>query len=164
MSLDSARLADRSGDLQVAAREYEACVVEGGAIDAYVNLAVLYWQTTDFGFSTAAKLTPTFIAQAGRRFPELLTEAHLRFPGSTEVEFWDHYVRWADLGEDFALDTCRHLLERDPATLVPAMFLFAQTGECKEQAMELAARCRADGTTRARYIVSVVEGVLKRAR
>lgn len=166
MSLSDAIAADQAGNLEVAAAAYETALAAGEkSLAAMLNLAMLYWQATDFGLSTARKLTPEFVAHAGRRFPTVLAETQQAFPESTEVEFWKKYIPWADLGEEFPLDECRELLRRDPTTLVPAMYLFAQTKGAmyRTEALELLRQCQLEGTTRARYVASVLEGVLKRA-
>lgn len=165
MTLQDAVVADRKGELQLAAAGYEE-VLAGGevSLEVLLNLAVLYWQATDPGMAAAKKLSSDFLATAGRRFPELLAEAQQRYPTSTEPRFWRRYIAWADLGEPFGSDECRKLLREDPATLVPAMHLFAISNgkEAKAEALELLRRCQEDGTTRARYVASVIQAVLKR--
>lgn len=166
MSLSDAIAADRAGNLDMAAAAYEAALAAGEkSLAGLLNLAMLYWQATDFGLSTARKLDPQFVNHAGRRFPLVLAEAQRAFPESTEVEFWKKYIPWADLGEEFPLDECRELLQRDPTTLVPAMHLFAQTKGVmyRIEALELLRQCQQEGTTRAQYVASVLKGVLKRA-
>lgn len=165
MSLVDAIAADRAGRLEAAAAAYEAILAgDERSLVARLNLALLYWQATDFGLSTAHTLDPTFVAHAGERYPMLLVEAHQSFPESTEVQFWRKYIPWADLGEEFSLDECRELLQRDPTKLVPAMYLFgkAQDGTYQDEALELLRQCQREPTTGNRYIGSVVEGVLKR--
>lgn len=166
MSLQDAVAADRRGELKLAAAGYEEVLTGGEAsLEVLLNLAVLYWQATDTGMAAAKKLSPDFLATAGRRFPELLAEAERRFPTSTEPRFWRRYIAWADLGEPFGGDECWELLREGPAALVPAVHLFAvsQGKEAEAEALELLRRCQEDGTTRARYVASVIQGVLKRA-
>jgi len=165
MNLADALAADGAGNLEVAAAAYEASLAgDERTLTALLNLALLYWQATDFGLSTAKNLDPEFVAKAGERFPVVLAEAHRAFPESTEVQFWKKYIAWADLGEEFSLDECRKLLQRDPTTLVPAMYLFAQTrGDAyQEEALELLRQCQQEPTTKNRYVASVLAGVLKR--
>jgi hypothetical protein len=165
MKLQDAVAADRKGELQLAAARYEEMLAAGEAsLEVLLNLAVLYWQATDTGMAAAKKLSPDFLATAGRRFPELLAEAQRRFPTSTEPRFWRRYIAWADLGEPIGGDECRELLREDPAALVPAMHIFAasQGKEAEAEALELLRQCQEDGTTRARYVASVIQGVLKR--
>ena len=166
MSLLEALAADRGGEIESAAAQYEKALAAGDvSLQVLLNLALLYWQATDVGLAAAKKLSPHFLATAGRRFPELIEEARRRFPESTEVRFWKRYIAWADLGENLDNDECRRLLQEDPAALAPAMHLFAasQGHEAKAEAHELLRRCRDDGTTGARYVASVIEGVIKRA-
>lgn len=165
MKLLEAIAADRRGELQSAAARYEEVLATGEpSLEVLLNLAILYWQATDAGMAAAKKLSPGFLATAGRRFPELLAEAERRFPTSTEPHFWRRYIAWADLGEPFGGDECRDLRREDPAALVPAMHLFAasQGSEAEAEALELLRRCKEDGTTRAHYVASVIQGVLKR--
>ncbi|MFN0246109.1 MAG: hypothetical protein ACKV2T_04325 [Kofleriaceae bacterium] len=165
MKLQDAVAADRNGELELAAARYEQVLADGEAsLDVLMNLAVLYWQATDPGMSAAKKLSRDFLAIAGSRCPELLDEAQRRFPKSTEPRFWRQYIAWADLGEPFEDDECRNLLREDPASLVPAMRLFSISDgkEAEPEALELLRRCQEDRTTRANYVVSVIEAVLNR--
>ena len=165
MTLADALSADRAGDIESAAANYEAALADGyRSLDALLNLALLYWQATDPGLSGAKKLGPELLAVAARRLPELLDEAQKRFPDRTETRFWKRYIAWADLGEPFEEDECRELLQEDPTALAPAMYLFAisEGRAARAEADELLRRCREDGTTGARYVLSVLEGVAKR--
>jgi hypothetical protein len=166
MNLQEAVAADRREDVQVAVDGYERALASGDrSLRVLVNLALLYWQTTDPGLAAKKTLSPELMATAGRRIPELLAEAQERFPNSTEPRFWQKYIAWADLGERFSLDECEELLRADPSTLTPVMHIFALTrgAEREADARELLRQCREDGTTGARYVASVIEGVLKRA-
>lgn len=165
MSLPEALAADRTGEIESAAAQYEKLLAAGdSSLLVQLNLVLLYWQATDIGLASAKKLSPDFLATAGRRFPQWLEEARRLFPESTEVRFWKQYIAWADLGENLESDYRRQLLREDPATLAPSMHLFATSrgNEAQAEAHELLRQCRDDGTTRARYVVSVLEGVMKR--
>lgn len=167
MSLKDAVRADRAGDLASAASAYELLLLEGEAeLTVLINLAILYWQATDFGLATAKGLTPAFTAHAAQRFPVLLAQAHKLFPEAAEPMFWTLYIRWADLGEGLSVERCREMLRQDPTALVPIMYLFSQSrGESnRDQAAKLLDTCTRDPTTKNRYIASVIEGVLKRRR
>lgn len=166
MSFAEALAAERVGDIESASVRYEeALMADCASLDVLLNLVVLYWQSTDVGLAAAKALSPSFLARAGSRIPQLLDEAERRFPASTEVRFWRRYIAWADLGEELDGEDCRQLLREDPATLVPAMHLFALShgSEAEAEAHELLRSCRGEGTARARYIISVLEGVMKRA-
>lgn len=165
MNVSEAVAADRSGHLEEAANLYERAVGAGNAsLETLLNLAVLYWQVTDYGISTALGLRKEFIDTAGRRFPEILARAEHEHPASGEVKFWRRYIRWADLGESLTSEDCASFMEREPSVLTPAMHIYAQSGgaEAEASAMELLRRCKDDGTTRARYVYSVIDGVRRR--
>ena len=126
MSIEGAREADRAGELESAAAQYEELIAAGDlSLATLLDLALLYWQATDPGMAAAKKLSPRFLATAGRRTCELLDNATRLFPGSTAVSFWKEYIAWADFGEPLDIDRCKQLLREAPAVLVPAMHLFA---------------------------------------
>jgi hypothetical protein len=166
MNLSDALAADRAGDVETAAGRYEEVLAGGDrSLRVMMNLALLYWQATDPGLAAARRLTSDFLATAGRRGAELLDEAGRQFPQSTAARFWKRYIAWADLGELFGIEECRQLLREDPAVLIPAMYVFAasQGRDMQTEAHELLRQCREDGTTGARYVVSVIEGVMRRS-
>jgi len=166
MSLEDAASADRRGDIELAAALYEQALVSNeSSLASLLDLAILYWQATDPGMAAAKELSPSFLETASRRFHELLAEAERRYPSSTEPRFWRKYIAWADLGEPFDISECRQLLQENPAELIPAMRIFAVTEgkEARREALTLLRACEQVGTTRARYISSVIKAVLRRA-
>lgn len=165
MTLDDALAADCDGRVREAAAAYESVLLSAPVdLTALVNLTVLYWQATDFGYSASRHLDVEFVAEAAKRIPELLTMAHERCTGRPEIEFWTKYIRWIDLGEPFDSEDCRQLLNRYPEYLEPAVVLFLRTGgaESEAETMRLLESCSRNPTTRCRYIASVIEGVLTR--
>jgi hypothetical protein len=100
MTIAAALAADRAGRIEEAAQLYEQAVAASASpLFVLMNLAILYWQATDYGFSTGNHLAHDFVARAGRRFGEGLGEAARRFPQSAEPRFWQKYIAWADLGK-----------------------------------------------------------------
>lgn len=165
MSLQDAVTAEREDRLIEAAEAYETLLrEERPRLEALLNLAVLYWQVTDYGYWTTKGLPQDFVTRAGQRVPELLARAQELYPDSTEARFWAKYIDWADLGEPFEVEECRALLRDDPRTLAPALFLFSQSegSECEAEATELLRQSKQSGTTLGRYVESVIEGVLTR--
>jgi hypothetical protein len=159
--------AEADGRIEHAASEYEAYASTVPAdLEAVLNLIVLYWQCTDYGFSTAHKLSATFIDHAARRLKELSDDASLRFGGAPQVAFWRSYIHWADFGEGITVDDCRNLLKKYPDYLEPAVFLFAATqgAEGESECQEILGKCEGLGTVRCQYLVSVIHGVIKRRR
>lgn len=165
MSLSDALARDRAGEVESAAARYEDVLAAGDrSLLVLLNLALLYWQATDPGLAAAKDIGAGFLTKAGRRAPELLDQATRLYPGSTAARFWKWYIDWADMGEPLDVEDCKRLLREDPAVLIPAMHVFAvsQGQEMETAAHELLQQCRDDGTTGARYAVSVIEGVMKR--
>lgn len=165
MSFSEAATADKAGMFEVAASAYEAALAgEKPSLELLLNLAVLYWQATDYGVASEKKLDAKFVAMSAQRVPVLIHEAGRVCSQSVEVEFWKRYIAWADFGDEFSVEECREFRRRSPDVLVPAMFIFAQSGgvECEGAALELLEQCKQNPTTRNRYVASVVEGVLRR--
>lgn len=164
MNFIDALEADRSNKIEWAAAAYEETLLgEKADISAAINLLVLYWQTTDYGFSTSLNLPKSFIVKAGNRLPELITEIKDKFGEVTEVEFWEKYIRWADLGEEFDVRECKNMLEKSPKYLEPAMFIYSSSGGQKlvGTAEIILTACRLDGTVRAKYVASVIDATKK---
>src|ERR1700722_1603589 len=166
MSLAEALSADGAGNSILAADLYETTLKNVPRDNqAFVNLLVLYWQATDFGFSSHANLSREFIQRAGKRLRELQNVAK-KMTAVPEVRFWTKYIAWAEKGESFDLQECRRLLQEFPEYLEPAFVLFSRTAgaEAEVETQRLLQQCRETPTTRCRYIQSVISGVLKRRR
>lgn len=162
MNLAQCLAADRAGEYVSAAQGYESVLATGDRSQRILlNLALLYWQATDPGLST---IPGDFFETAANRYPELLAEALTRFPESVAVRFWARYIAWAELGEPFDREQCRALLSEDPTTLLPAMVIFTDTRgqEMRGEALDLLEQCYEDGTTGARYVISVIEAAMSR--
>ena len=158
MKHHEAVVAEQKGDIAGAVELYEACINELPE-DALINLAVLYWQITDYGFSTSLQLPPEVVEHAGARFAEVLDVTERKFPQSAAAMFWKKYIAWADLGDSFDPENCRQVLRENPTYLEPAMYLFStsQGRESEHEALMLLEQCRQAGTVRARYVASVIE-------
>lgn len=165
MTLADATLAEAQGRMLEAADLYEAVIDQPDApAISFLNLVVLYWQSTDAGVSGTLGLSPQAVTHAGHRLPEILRRASECFPDSTEVRFWRRYIAWADLGEPLEVSWCEELLKDDPESLVPALFPFIQGQGHEDEVSRLLEIVRNEQTTRAKYIRSVVQGVHKRRR
>jgi hypothetical protein len=145
-----------------AAEAYEALLAQGNApLDAYLNLAVLYWQCAEPGFLASTNLDLEVVKRAADRYGEVLDEARRRFPENPEVQFWKLYFDQITLGEPPFEEQCKRLVEQSTCSLVPYFYLFsASQGQLyQEQAAKLLDICRAMPTLKNRYIISVIEGV-----
>jgi len=166
MSLRDALHEDMDGDFVGAAECYEQAIQAGDApLEAYLNLAVLYWQCTDYGFNAGHKLGAEFIGRAGERYPTLLQEADRRFPNHPEVMFWMLYCDFVTLGEPPFVEECERLVATGSASLVPYFYLYSAYGgrEYEQEASRLLRDCLEHPIVKNKYIASVIEGVAKRA-
>lgn len=165
MIADDAVAQERNGNLTAAAELYEqSLAAEPTPLWAVVNLMCLYWKVTEFGFWTGKHLPTDFVGRAGVRLSQVMRVAEERFPDSTEVAFWCRYIRWTDLGGSLNIAVCEEFLRRNPEDLSPVLFLYTHsTGDKWEpQALRLVEECNQDRTTKANYVVSVIEASHRR--
>lgn len=165
MSLEEALAADRRRDFANAIPRYaESLGHPDAGVEAYLNVLVLCWQLTDYGYWATMKVPRHIVDEASNLLPEIRERAKTRFPQDAEVAFWDKYIQWTDLGEPLEDEECEALLREPSGRSVPAMHLFAISGgsRYRQEALELRARCEAQGTVKAAYIVSVISGVEER--
>jgi hypothetical protein len=160
--LAEATVADREGRVEDAAVLYEEALAGGPIpLDATLDLAVLYWCATDYGFILSHRLPVEFLPRAQMRHREVLAEAARLFPGRVEVEFWRRYVAYVDRGEALVVEEARRWRRAHPQYLEPAAFVYlaSQGTDAAEDARALVVRAREDPTTRKRYLASVVDAV-----
>ena len=146
-------------DILGAAEAYEKVIKGDGPIDAYINLAFLYWQSTEYGFNAVHHLPLDFIQLAAERYPKVLKQAETRFPGFPEIEFWKLYFDYVSLGTEEFTEECERLVVQQNGSFVLFFYLYSMSGgRCFiDEAMELLKSCRSLPTTKNRYIVSVIE-------
>ncbi|HEX8821039.1 MAG TPA: hypothetical protein VF794_14015 [Archangium sp.] len=162
MSFEEALASDRRRDFASAIQLYEESLVHSGAsVEAHLNLLVLCWQLTDYGYWTTMKVPRHIYDKASNLLPELRERTKAHFPENAEVAFWDKYIQWTDLGDPLEEEECEALLREPSSRGVPVMHLFAISGggRYRQEALELQARCQLEGTVRAAYIASVIRGV-----
>src|SRR5262245_36170266 len=99
------------GKVILAAEAYEQ-ITKGAAptSEVYINLAVLYWQSTDYGFSASTGLPRDFISYAGERYGQLIHEASELHPDVPEIFFWKLYFDFVTLGEPPFVEQCKSLV------------------------------------------------------
>jgi hypothetical protein len=160
---EQAELLDTQERPVEAAEAYERAIAEEDAtLDLYLNLAVLYFVCTDFGYQAYHHLSDEFIAKAWDRAFKLLDEAESRFGPDSEITFWRRYFRFVRLGDDPFIEECERLA-LSGSLLVPYFYLFGYTGEEKhrEQAQKLYESVKNGSTEKQRYIRSILENRLK---
>ncbi len=167
MSLLDAIYEDIKGDFVKAADCYEQLVqAECAPLEAYLNLAVLYWQCTDYGFNAGHKLDVDFIHKAGERYQTLLQEANQCFPYQPEIRFWMLYCDYITLGEPPFTEDCKRLVDTVSKPLVPYFYLYSSYSghEYEKEANDLLNECLKYPTVKNRYIISVIQSVASRAK
>jgi hypothetical protein len=165
-ALDADRRGDDKRGLLRAIELYEGVVGDASCpVEGLLNLAVIYWRITDFGFWTARELDGDLVARAGPRVDEILEIARSRFPSALQPLFWSKYIAWADLGEPLDTAECAQMLVNEPSYLEPAMYLVAvsEGKEARTEASSLLEQASRERTCRARYVCSVVESALRQA-
>ena len=163
MSLGEAITADRDRDLPRAASLYEEVLAaEPQLLEAMLNLMVLSWQVTDYGFWTGAGLKREFVDNSSRRLSRLFEQA--RALDRPEATFWVKYIEWCDLGGILSEEECSALLSKSES-LDPALFLFSHSEgrRCVSEAEQLLRRSEADGTVKSEYIASVIKASKRQA-
>ena len=167
MSLIDAVREDIAHNLARAADCYEEVIQAGDAsIEAYLNLAVLYWQCTDYAFNVHYRLTFDLIDHSAKRYPELLQEAERRFPHESEIKFWILYCAYITAGGPDFVEECEALVTTGSKSLVPYFYIYdAHQGDKYEaEAKLLLEECLKSATVKNKYIVSVTESKLNTSR
>lgn len=148
-----------------AARAYEDVLSKGDRnVETYLNLAVLYFQCTDFGYMSHHGLSEEFCQKASKRARELLDEAEDRFGSQNELSFWRYYFDYAELGEPADPSRVEELLQEGPSR-VPVFHLLMLQGEGPyiAEGEALLREMSPPQTERERYVVSVLRSVLSEA-
>jgi hypothetical protein len=164
--INEATQLDIDQKIQAAADKYEKILKSAGApLEVFLNLAFIYWESTDYGFNTAHGLPSDFIQRAGRRYIEVLNEARKRFTDNPEVEFWQKYFDYVTLGEESFIDHCRTLIDKGGVPDAVYIHLFS---ECPDPAyipylQRLLVESEKLPTTKNRYIASVIRSLLQLA-
>ena len=142
---------------------YEAAIQAGDApLDAYLNLAVLYWSCWDYGFVSGHHLDLSFRDYAAGRYEAILEQALERYPAYPESRFWQLYCRWVYIDDDPHIAEIKELVKDPYCSLVPYFHLFLQEPSevyrAKVRALALdIAPCR---TEKNRYVLSMIESDL----
>ena len=165
-SFSDALQQDIAGNISDAASLYEQSIHgEDVPLDAYLNLAVLYWECTDPGFNTGRQLPHDLFLRAPERYETVLLAAEQRLGYAPEIKFWKLYFEFTSQGEPPFVEECRILVAEPDSTLVPYFYLYSASNgqQYWQQASQLLALCKALPTTKNRYIISIIEATALRA-
>jgi tetratricopeptide (TPR) repeat protein len=156
---EEAAILDRADRPLEAAESYERAIRSDDAdLDTYLNLAVLYFVCTDFGYASHHRLPNEFETTAWDKANEILTAAESRFGKEAEIDFWRYYFRYVVLGDEPFVETCRQLAPLS-SSLVPYFYLFVSPGgrEYQREAEELFKAVKDGTTAKKRYIRSILK-------
>lgn len=163
-NLDKAIELDIQQKIVEAADLYEEVLKDGNApLEAYLNLACLYWESMETGFSGAMKLSPEFQGRAFHRMYRVFDEAKEMYGDIPEAEFWKLYIDFIDYGGEPFPDKALELVQQPNASLVPYFHILFSYGEEKyrEKVRQLVAEAKKSLTTKNRYIISITESLVE---
>ena len=148
--------------IEEAAALYVALLATNAApLEAYINLAVLYWQCIDYGFLSFHHLSDAFLESA--YYEPVLDEAEKRFGFQPEIAFWRLYCERMYGGIGPFVEQCLDLVKAPGCTLVPYFYLFvmAKGQEYHAEVRCLLGECKQCPTTKNRYIISMIGSTIK---
>jgi hypothetical protein len=149
---------DINGHAMEAAAKYEQALDDADVpVEAYLNLAVLYWRCTDIGYSSSRRLPAQFVRHAGRRIDDVLRRAEEKYPDSYAAIGWRKLIHFLDLGDDVVAEHCRQNLHRN---CEPCLLYYTLTEDPIIDVAELSmllTRALREPTARSQYIASVVQ-------
>jgi hypothetical protein len=158
-AIEEARLLDRADRPLEAVAAYERALQhpDVGIVD-HLDLAVLYIECCETGYSARHQLSQDFVAKAFDQARRVLDQAEERFDYHNEVDFWRYYSEFYLLGGAPDVARCEDLGRRGPS-LVPYFHLFALPGgeRYSRFAGRLLEEVKEGRTARERHIRSVLE-------
>lgn len=149
---------DINGDYIQASALYEKSIERADNPDAYINLAVLYFQFTDFGINASQKLPVEFIRKALGRFDEVINLGMAKFPQNGEMKFWSKYFRFSSMGDKLEDRDIIDILRDSEPSLVPYFFLYlSDPVKYSSERDALSEQCHRLLTSKNRWILSLIE-------
>ena len=152
-----------NGDFEGASKVYESAVCNKTTFwPAFVNLMVLYWQITDYGFWTDNNISKVFLKKAQERLEDLLEQAK----GSTEsiARFWANYIEWVDVGQEFPSKLAKdEFIDGYQNDSLVYHLATEKNQDLMEKTRKALKELRLDNSTRGRYLVSVMESHLSKS-
>jgi hypothetical protein len=160
ITLEDAINLDIEQKIEAASDAYEFILKNPDAkLDAYINLACLYWEVTDYGFHSAKGLPLAFVHKAGEQMYAVLNMAEQAFGKDPEIEFWRMYFNFTSLGDEPFPKIALEIAQKKEGFLVPYFHIYTQTKDeiYLPQVNQLLKIARQTLTTKNRYIVSILE-------
>lgn len=148
-----------------AAAVYEELLVRQPTCKTLTELVVLYWYILDQHVSAFLGLNAEKREPISARLWQLLRSTSFDCESSTEFRFWRRYIAWDVLGDEFDPEECRAMLEENPASALPSLYLFqiGRRRDYREAAQRLLDEARSRPTAGNLYVVSVLGPALTRS-
>jgi hypothetical protein len=141
-----------------AAFYYELAIAEERTADAFIDLAVFYFQFTDFGINSASRLPLDFIHTAFARYHVVIDRGIATFPLNNEMRFWKAYFHHRTVYDDWSEADVLKFLNDDNSNLVPFFHLYLFDPEkYSEQRDALLKDCGSRLTSKNRWILSLID-------
>ena len=163
VTLQEAKNYEKRDEVINAADAYEEILLsKQPPLEAFINLAVLYWEFTRYGTSEEYGLDESFTERAVKRCLEVIDQADKHYPNNPDVTFWYLYIRYIDFTDEHFRSKCKELVKDPACSLDPYFYLFSgPDGDnyCKE-VLALIGKCKWEKTFKNQYILSVIESLL----
>ena len=129
------------------------------SIDAYINLAFLYWEfaAEQMEFNEPNNIPDKWSEIGGKRFPEIIELAIQKYPRNVELYFLKRYFSHNLIYDDFTQEECEEIAGKygDNESLVPYFFLYLFDQEkYQKKRDELLEECKKLATAKNLYILS----------
>ena len=139
---------------------YGAAIADGGVpLDTYLDLALIYMNFYDPGFTAFHHIALEVIEDSSDRLDKILTEAEERFGRIPEIDFWRRYAKFFGLGEPPFYDDAKALADEGASV---AYLHLAGQGPYQTQAQALLKSVAVGRTCRERFIRSVLQSSVLR--
>lgn len=158
--INSALKAEYNGEFLKAVKHYESVLHTNSIppIEAYINLAFIYWEFAAEGTFLKTNGIPFKWREiGGEKYPEIIELGLQRYPRSVELNFWRKYFPHRHYYDEFTQKECEHIVEQygDDESLVPYFFLYLfDKNKYKDKRSELLRQCAEAPTAKNRYILS----------
>lgn len=128
-------------------------------VDAYINLAFLFWNFHDFGFSTYYKISEKLAEFGFKEYSTILKLGIKTFPNNVELQFWEKYFSHILFDDEFTHKECLDLMKKhSDKSIVPYFFLYLfNKNKYKEQRSRLLKITEELPTAKNLYIKSLIE-------
>ncbi len=128
------------------------------SIEAYVNLAFLYWEfASEFTFNDAYNIPDEWSKIGGEKYPKIIELGLQKHPRSVELHFWKRYFPHRHYFDEFTQEECEQIIKEygDKESLVPYFFLYLfDEDKYREKRNELLRKCAELPTAKNCYIMS----------